>query len=102
MTQAQGSSAPTASGRQVGRSGEYLRSAFLWLLLASIVEAAWVFADRSGDPRYGRPLALPYNLALLLLAGLAPALARHRYLVWFAAGMPLWILLVVLIGARHS
>jgi hypothetical protein len=87
---------------RAGRSGEYLRSALLWLLLASILEAAWVFADRAGDPRYGRPLALPYNLALVLLAGLAPALARHRYLVWFAAGMPLWILLVVLIGARYS
>jgi hypothetical protein len=87
-----------------GTSGarEYIRSALLWLLLASVVEAAWVFARLSTDVDYGRPLALPYNLALLLLAFTAPTLAKHRYLVWVAAFMPLWILIIVALGARHS
>jgi hypothetical protein len=93
---------PSGLGTAASNSVKYLRSAVLWLLLAGVVEAGWVFADPTGDPRYGRPLALPYNVALVLLAGVAPALAKHRYLVWLAAAMPLWILIVVVIGAWHG
>jgi hypothetical protein len=81
-------------------ASEYVRSALLWLLLAATVEIAWVFAEL--DANNHRLLPLPYNLALLLLAGVAPALAKHRYFVWFAAAMPLWILLLVVIGAWRS
>ncbi len=80
---------------------EYLWSGLLWLLLAAIVELAWVFAQPATDAKRGHLLAPPYNLVLVLLAGIAPAFAKHRYLVWFAAAMPLWILIVVVIGARH-
>jgi hypothetical protein len=61
-----------------------------------------MLARLSTDAEYGRPLALPYHLALLLLAFTAPALAKRRYLVWVAALMPLWILIIVAVGARHS
>jgi len=71
-------------------------------LVAFVVEAAWVFAPVSADAAYGRPLALPYNLALLVLALAAPALVKHRWLVWVAAFMPLWILVIVALGARQS
>jgi hypothetical protein len=72
-----------------------------WLLFAWVVEAAWVFARPSPAAEYSRPLSLPYNLALLLLAFTAPALAKHRYLMWVAAFVPLWILIIVAFGARH-
>ena len=59
-------------------------------------------APISADAEYGRPLALPYNLALLLLAFAAPALAKHRWLVWVAVFMPLWILIIVALGTLQS
>ena len=91
-----------AGGPRSQSSGatEYLRAALPWLLFAATLEMAWVFAQMSASHR--RLMPLPYNLALLVLAGIAPALAKHRYLVWFVAAMPLWILLLVVIGARHS
>jgi hypothetical protein len=79
------------------RLKDHLKSSLLWLGLAAVLELAWVFAERGP----AHLLGLPAHLTLVLLAAAAPALARHRYLAWVAALMPLWILAAVVLGARQ-